>query len=466
MATSSMTTESATDPGTRLDAFPEPVRLDQRFAALKREIIRPEDEAALSSSYERLKEALSAEVERLSNLQQAAIPEVEWADIKANGGRIPKDIAEKARHAGCVLFRGVVSEEQALSWKKELMEYTTKHRAVGGRPLSNPTFWLLYWTRPQVQMRSHPEVLQAMNAVMKLWHIDDGDLPIDMESQVVYADRFRIRKAGDKEYTLKAHLDSSAIERWEDPKYRSNYEAIFRGNWEDYDPWRMDNRPDAKVDLYRQRGSCSAFRAMQGWLSLSDCGPGEGTLRLLPSLQMSMAYIMLRPFFLQEKLDVTQSTFPGASPGNGQLYPTAKFHPHLQLDKSVISVPKVRPGDYMFWHADLVHEVEDQHNGKLDSTVFYNASVPLCPYNIENMRRMLKSFRDVEPPADFYLDMGGPFEVEAKHEDHGAREENILSLEGRRALGLESFDEHESGISEGQSRVRKMANEAMRLPDD
>lgn len=79
---------------------------------------------------------------------------------------------------------------------------------------------------------------------------------------------------------------------------------------------------------------------------------------------------------------------------------------------------------------------------------------------------MLKSFRDVEPPADFYLDMGGPFEVEAKHEDHGAREENILSLEGRRALGLESFDEHESGISEGQSRVRKMANEAMRLPDD
>lgn len=107
-----------------------------------------------------------------------------------------------------MLFRGVVSEEQALSWKKELMEYTKKHRAVGGRPLSNPTFWLLYWTRPQVQMRSHPEVLQAMNAVMKLWHVDDGDLPIDMESQVVYADRFRIRQAGTKrsQWHISAYL--------------------------------------------------------------------------------------------------------------------------------------------------------------------------------------------------------------------------------------------------------------------
>lgn len=35
-----------------------------------------------------------------------------------------------------------------------------------------------------------------MNAVMKLWHVDDDSLPIDMESQVHYADRFRIRRAG------------------------------------------------------------------------------------------------------------------------------------------------------------------------------------------------------------------------------------------------------------------------------
>lgn len=264
------------------------------------------------------------------------------------GGNIPDDIAEQARHAGCVLFRGVIPEEQALNWKQELKDYTSRHRAVGGRPLSNPTFWLLYWTRPQVQARSHPEILKAMKSVMKLWHVDDETLPIDMDSQVHYADRFRIRRAGDKEYSLKAHLDSSAIERWEDPTYRSNYEAILKGEWVNFDPWLMDKRPDAVSDLYQQQGSCSAFRAMQGWLSMSHCGPGEGTLRVLPSLKLSMAYIMLRPFFLDEELDASQPTFPGAIPGKGQFHPTSNFHPHLKQETSIISVPKVHPGDYMF----------------------------------------------------------------------------------------------------------------------
>ena len=75
---------------------------------------------------------------------------------------------------------------------------------------------------------------------------------------------------------------------------------------------------------------------------------------------------------------------------------------------------------------------------------------------------MRQSFRDVEPPRDFYRDIGGPYELEREHEDHGAREENILSLEGRRALGLEPFDENEAGLSVGQRNVRKMANDAMR----
>ena len=94
--------------------------------------------------------------------------------------------------------------------------------------------------------------------------------------------------------------------------------------------------------------------------------------------------------------------------------------------------------------------------------MIYNANVPLCPYNIENMMTMRKAFRDVVPPADFYLDCGGPFELEEQHDDHGAREENILTLGGRRALGLADFDLDEDGLTEGQRAVRRMANEAMK----
>lgn len=218
---------------------------------------------------------------------------------------------------------------------------------------------------------------------------------------------------------------------------------------------------------------------MQGWLSLSDCGPGEGTLRLLPSLKLSTAYIMLRPFFGDgERFDASQSTFLGMTPGKRQFFPTSKWHPHLPLERTVMSLPRVKRGDYVFWHADLVHEVEGRHDGLEDSSVslrvdvrgplltrgldlqvIYNANVPLCPYNIQNMVNMRRAFRDVVPSADFYLACGGPYELEKQHGDHGAREDNILMLEGRRALGLAAFDIDEEGLTEGQRAVRGMANE-------
>lgn len=58
----------------------------------------------------------------------------------------------------------------------------------------------------------------------------------------------------DEEFTLNAHQDSGAIERWEDPEYRACYREIFEGRWEDYDPWNADHRSDAKTDLYASGG--------------------------------------------------------------------------------------------------------------------------------------------------------------------------------------------------------------------
>jgi len=62
-----------------------PPRLDERFAALKREIVKPQDEQAVTASYERLKNALAREVDRICHEQQSAIPEVEWSDVVNNG---------------------------------------------------------------------------------------------------------------------------------------------------------------------------------------------------------------------------------------------------------------------------------------------------------------------------------------------------------------------------------------------
>ena len=37
----------------------------------------------------------------------------------------------------------------------------------------------------------------------------------------------------------------------------------------------------------------------------------------------------------------------------------------------MISVPKVNPGDAVFWHCDVVHSVEEEHTGTGDSAGAY-----------------------------------------------------------------------------------------------
>ncbi|KAL3456869.1 hypothetical protein BJX64DRAFT_293717 [Aspergillus heterothallicus] len=442
--------------------------LDKRFADIKKRLVKPEHKAKVIESYHRLLKVLEKEVEFIEKNGPFMIPEIDFNDVRKNGGELPSYFADLVRERGCVILRSVVNEEQAVSWETQLKDYTRCHRGVGGFPRDNPQNWSLWWTPPQVQIRSHPQVLEAMQCVSKLWRVDDPSLPIDLSSQVTYADRFRIRHPSkDAEYTLPAHLDSGATERWEDPENLLNFAAIFEGNWSNWDPWVADHRIDAKTDLYSNGGStASCWRSMQGWLSLSHTGTGEGTLRLLPSLKASLAYIMLRPLFLagppdgDGEWDDSQPTFPGANPGDAQLKPTTALHPHLAMERSIVGIPPVRPGDYVFWHCDLVHEVDRFHPGTMDSSVVYNACNPLTPYNLDSLLSVRDAFQKVIRPRDFNT-MLPTGETEEDHEDHGARMENILSEEGMRAMGFMPFDVDEVGLSEGQRSMRRLANEKL-----
>ncbi|KAI1859072.1 hypothetical protein JX265_010549 [Neoarthrinium moseri] len=464
--------------------------LDQRFAELKRSLVKPEHKQKVTESYHRVCDVLKNEAAFIEKTGPKIIPEIDFNDVLANGsstypeaslsessiidmlteitrnlgGKLPQSFTDLVRERGCLILRNVVPEEQATSWETELTEYTKAHKSVGGFPRDNPQNWSLWWTRPQVQIRSHPRVLAAMSCVSHLWHVSNKDLPIDMDSQVVYPDRFRIRyPSKEAAYTLPAHLDSGAIERWEDKENRANFREIFEGNWQDWDGWSADHRIEAKSDLYGVEPGCSCWRSLQGWLSMSHTSTGEGTIRLLPSLKASVAYCMLRPLFHQgEEFDDSQPTFPGAKPGNTQFRPSREHHPHLELDKSMVGIPPVKPGDYVFWHCDLVHEVDRFHSGNRNSSVSYNACNPLTPYNIESLVHVREAFRQAVPPKDF-ASSASITERECEHEDHGAKEENILSAQGKQALGLSPFDAEEPGLMEGQRHVRMLANRRLGL---
>jgi hypothetical protein len=166
--------------------------LEERLSKLKQSLIKSEDKEKLINSYRRLTKPLEVEAHRISKLGPKSIPEIDFSTIESNNGHLPVGLINLVRQTGCMIIRGVVPEEEAANWEQELKTYTKEHPNVAGFPKHDPQSFSLFWTKPQVQIRSHPRVLKAMHAASQLWHLSREDGLFDMANQVVYADRFRI----------------------------------------------------------------------------------------------------------------------------------------------------------------------------------------------------------------------------------------------------------------------------------
>lgn len=86
--------------------------------------------------------------------------------------------------------------------------------------------------------------------------------------------------------------------------------------------------------------------------------------QVFPLLRESIAYYLLRPL----QPDAPPDTLCGAFEGRSQEI-TREWHAHL-VD-GMVSIPKVGPGDMVFWHCDTIHAVDATHQGATDSAVFY-----------------------------------------------------------------------------------------------
>lgn len=202
---------------------------------------------------------------------------------------------------------------------------------------------------------------------MSHWYSADKAALISTSHPTSYADRVRIRQPGDAGFALGPHVDGGSCERWEEDGYGRGgvYRQIFQGDWQLYDPWETSCRLPVVSDLYNGAGACSMFRTFQGWMSMSETNPGEGTLMVNPVFSRATAYFLLRPFFSCLRQDdpgfldsdnwiferEPTSFFPGAVPSNTQELKTS-LHPHLELESSMVHVPSINPGDYVAWHCD------------------------------------------------------------------------------------------------------------------
>ena len=267
----------------------------------------------------------------------------------------------------------MISNWPEISSSKTLQrDHDLAHGFSTGFPSDKPAVYELYWAPSQILARAHPNILKAQAFLMSHWHCANKLALISTTSLTSYADRFRIRPPGDAAFALGPHVDGGSCERWEEEGYGRGevYKNIFCGEWEKYDPWESSCRLPVVSDLYNGPGACSMFRMFQGWLSMSETAPGEGTLMVNPLFSKATAYYLLRPFFKpiqQIGADVGQIAYldpdnwimekectpslHGAVPSTCQELNNV-LHPHLRLDDTMVHVPKVQPGDYVAWHCD------------------------------------------------------------------------------------------------------------------
>lgn len=441
--------------------------LEPRFAQLKHRLISGHEDA-VQASWMRLLDVLRAEIPLLASLGSKCIPEIDFTDLDKQ----PAHFHTEVKKRGVAVVRNVVAEAEALQFKADIRAYIAANPHTRAFPAANPQVFELYWSPSQIRARAHPNLLKTQQILMQAWHSANQAAPLSTAHPTSYADRLRIRLPGDASFALGPHMDGGSVERWEEEGYGrgSVYKSIFAGRWEEYDPWEASCRLDVQSDLYAGQGACSMFRMYQGWLSMSHTAAHEGTLLVNPLLAATTAYVLMRPFFVATNpdpsspdylsasnwrlTDPADSWLQGATPGKGQEL-TPALHPHLDLARSMVHIPTVRPGDYVVWHCDTTHAVDARHAGTSDSSVLYIPACPLTPHNAAYIARQRAAFVAGHPGPDF---PGG--EGEAHHVGRPGVAETAASItaDGRRAMGLEGWDGEADGLTSAQREAMHRAN--------
>lgn len=433
--------------------------LPARYSELKKRLISGKEDA-VTQSWHRLLSSLKGEIAEVREKGNKVVADVEFKDI-ANG-TVPQSFLDSIRLRGVGIVRNVLPRAYALELKQKALEYIEANKSrVRAFPPDNPAVYELYWSPSQTLARGHPNMLKTQSFLTTLWHSSDPASEISTTYPLAYADRLRIRQPGDAKFALGPHTDGGSVERWEDPTYSKVYQKILDGRWEEYDPYDARFRMDANMDLYNGAGACSMFRLFQGWLGMSSTAPGEGTLRVCPLLHHASSYQILRPFFdtRTNELNLDSSEFPGSVQAAAQEYNT-ETHPQLELQHTMLSIPRVEPGDYVAWHCDTIHAVDAEHKGTADSSVLYIPACAMTKSNVDFLKKQREAASVWSPPPDF---PGAGGDGEKDYEGKVDWSSDFIPPAAKRAMGFPGQGGFEimPHMSVGEQNIIREGNRAL-----
>ncbi len=370
------------------------------------------------------------EIERIQHetASGSAVPVIDFRDLDRPGAA---DI-ERVKRAGCAIIRGTLSRDEVIEQDEALGRYITdngyyetefdpgKDQYFGELQSSRPQIFGIYWSPTQIWARQHPHLAKARSFMNRLWISEsEGYKHFDPDRECTYADRVRRREPKSASLGLSPHVDAGSVERWLDESYQKVYRHIFNNNFSRYDPF--DGAYRTQVREIPSPAVASVFRTFQGWTALTEQGPGDGTLKLVPTTS-AMPYMLLRA--LQD--DVPEDDLCGALPRRAMVI-NEQWH-RLLLD-GLVSIPKVYPGDTVWWHPDTIHAVEEEHSGEGYSNVIYIGAAPYCAKNAAFLPRQAEAFLAGRSSPDFAAE-----DFEVSYPDR-AKLEDLTDL-GKLQMGL------------------------------
>ena len=338
----------------------------------------------LKDRFDRLTEEIAQEVSDVKAQRdrgECPVPEVDFSAL----AQVSDAQKDAIRRRGCVVVRGVFEPQQINEWNDDIAQYLTDvkylERMASKRGIdqyfsalasSRPQIYSVYWSKPQMQARQSEDLATTRQWLNRLWqYTHDGQPVFNPDQELTYVDRVRQRQPGDATLGLSPHVDGGSIERWIDPGYRQVYRHIYGGDLAAYSAFDAAFRTETRE--IPSPAVCRMFRTFQGWTALTRQGAGDGTLNVLPIVK-AIPWMLLRA--LQD--DVADDDLCGAQAGRAMV--VNPQHHSLLLD-AYGPIPTVEPGDTVWWHADMIHGVEDAHQGKGYSNVIYIGAAPDCEKN-------------------------------------------------------------------------------------
>ena len=385
-------------------------------------------------NFNQIEKYIKSEIDEISKLKaskKSIIPEISFNQINQRNTKFVESIKKR----GCVIVRDVFENLTIERLNNDLEKYIEENNYYDDQKKksgldkyfsdlksSKPQIMGLYWSKAQMEIRHSENMLKVKKWLNNLWIYKNDEYEVfDPSKELSYADRVRRREPGDNTLGLSPHCDAGSVERWSDDYYQKIYKDIFSDNFLKFNPFDAKYRD--KTSEFESPAVAHVFRTFQGWTALTEQGPNDGTLQLIP-IAKAMAYILTRALLD----DVPKDELCGSKLGKAL---SVNKEYHSLLLEGLISIPNMKPGDTVWWHPDVVHAVEDKHLGKNYSNVVYVGSTPYCKKNLDYVRKQAKKFLKGESPPDFAAE---DFETNYKGR---IKIENLTSL-AKKQLAIEN----------------------------